>query len=43
MNEDKSKCCGKLIRYLECEECKGTDKQCIYICSECGTEIMSIG
>ena len=37
MNEI-SECCEALIRYLDCEDCKGTDKECIYICTECGKE-----
>jgi hypothetical protein len=32
--------CGRvtLIRYLDCDECKEKEQECIYICSECGCE-----
>lgn len=36
--ETLSKCCQAIIRYLDCEDCREREKQCIYICSECGAE-----
>ena len=33
--------CRKLryFRYLDCEECHGTGKECIWVCTECGAEL----
>ena len=36
--ETLSKCCQAIIRYLDCEDCREQEKQCIYICSECGAD-----
>ena len=33
-----SKCCKAIIRYLDCDDCRKEEKQCIYICTECGAE-----
>lgn len=33
-----SLCCKAFIRYLNCEDCRKEEKQCIYICVECGAE-----
>ena len=39
---DLSNCCKATIRYLDCEDCREEEKQCIYICSECGADCEEI-
>lgn len=33
-----SECCKAIVRYLDCADCREKEKQCIYICVECGEE-----
>lgn len=33
-----SDCCKAIVRYLNCENCREEEKQCIYVCIECGKE-----
>lgn len=36
--------CGpSIIRYLDCEDCKQMNKECIYVCTQCGQEVIYIG
>ena len=36
--ETLSKCCQAIILYLDCEDCRKNNSECIYVCSECGKE-----
>jgi hypothetical protein len=32
-------CCQAPVRYLNCDDCKEQEKDCIYVCTECGAEV----
>ena len=40
MIDELSDCCNALIRYLDCEDCRKAGEECIWICTECGREIL---
>jgi hypothetical protein len=39
MNEELEQCACEITRYLDCDDCREKDKECIYICVECGEEV----
>lgn len=30
--------CKGFYRYLDCDDCRKKDRDCIYVCTECGEE-----